>query len=64
MHRITSYREPTPVNQEHLDLMKLVDSIHMESLSMQMAAGFVTLAVVMDIHSRKRLSRWTSNALE
>lgn len=44
--------------------MKLIDSIHMESLSMQMAAGFVTLAVVMDIHSRKRLSRWTSNALE
>ena len=28
-HRTTIYREPKPVNQDQLDLMKLIDSIHL-----------------------------------
>ena len=30
VHRTTIYREPKPVNQDQLDLMKLIDSIHIE----------------------------------
>ena len=30
-HRTTIYREPKPVNRDQLDLMKLIDSIHIES---------------------------------
>ena len=30
LHRTTIYREPTPVKQEYLDLMKLFNGIHKE----------------------------------
>ncbi len=30
IHRMTIYREPKPVNQDQLDLMKLIDRIHMD----------------------------------
>ena len=30
-HRTTIYRKPKPVNQDQLDLMKLIDSIHIGS---------------------------------
>ncbi len=31
IHRTTIYREPKPVNQDQLELIKLIDSIHIES---------------------------------
>ena len=30
VHRTTIYREPKPVNQEQLDLMKVIDTIHLD----------------------------------
>ena len=30
-HRMTIYRERKPVKQDQLDLMKLIDNIHIES---------------------------------
>ena len=31
IHRTTIYREPKPVKQRQLDLMKLIDRIHMDN---------------------------------
>ena len=33
IHRTTIYREPKPVNQDQLDLMKLIDTIHLDEPS-------------------------------
>ena len=33
VHRMTIYREPKPVNQDQLDLMKLIDTIHLDEPS-------------------------------
>jgi putative transposase len=30
VHRTTIYREPKPVSQDQLDLMKLIDTIHLD----------------------------------
>ena len=30
LHRTTIYREPKPVSQDQLDLMKVIDSIHLD----------------------------------
>ncbi len=29
VHRMTTYREPKPVSQDQLDIMKLIDNIHL-----------------------------------
>jgi putative transposase len=33
VHRTTIYREPKPVKQEQLDLMKVIDTIHLDEPS-------------------------------
>ena len=33
VHRTTIYREPKPINQDQLDLMKLIDTIHLDEPS-------------------------------